>query len=54
MNEEIKPTYIGSNKNLIYIESKELYEMKMSPEMKANPEVVKELVKYFRGTMKGL
>jgi len=54
VTEKIEPTYVGNNENLVLFESKELYTMKMTPEMKDNPEVVKELVKYFRGAMKGL
>ncbi len=51
--DEIKPTFVGNNDNLVFIVPKELFSMKMSPEKKLDPKVAKEFSKYIRGTFKG-
>ena len=51
--DEIKPTYVGNNENLVFIVPKELFSMKVSPEKKLDPKEAKEFSKYIRGTFKG-
>ena len=52
-SEDIKPTYIGNNENLVFIVPKELFSMKVSPEKKLDPKQAKEFSNYIRGTFKG-
>ena len=52
-SEEIKPTYIGKNNNLVFVVPKELFTMKMSPDKILDPKDAKVFSKYIRGTFKG-
>lgn len=53
-SEEIKPTYIGNNENLVFIVPKELFTMKVTPKKKIDANIAKEFSKYIRGAFKGL
>ena len=50
--EEIKPTYVGNNENLVFIVPKELFSMKS--ESKIDPKVAKEFSKCIRGNTTAL
>jgi ferredoxin len=52
-SDDIKPTYVGNNENLVFIVPKELFSMKVSPEKTLDPQDAKEFSNYIRGTFKG-
>ncbi|MFX1409564.1 MAG: 4Fe-4S dicluster domain-containing protein [Promethearchaeota archaeon] len=49
----IEPTYIGKNKNLVFIVPKELFNMSLGPADVFDHESAKLFSKYIRGTFKG-
>ncbi len=51
--EEASPTFVGRNKELVFIVPKELFNMSMGPEQKVDKETAKLFSTYLRGTFKG-
>lgn len=51
---KIKPTYIGENKSLVFINPKELFTMFSSRRVKMDSENTELLNKYVKGTIEGL
>ncbi|MFX1417892.1 MAG: hypothetical protein ACFE9N_03105, partial [Promethearchaeota archaeon] len=52
-NAGIKPTYIGTNENLVFVVPKELFNMSLGPAEVLDRESAKLFSKYIRGTFKG-
>ena len=49
----IEPTYVGKNKNLVFVVPKELFNMSLGPAEVLDRESAKLFSKYIRGTFKG-
>jgi ferredoxin len=49
----IEPSYVGTNKDLVFVVPKELFSMSAGPPEKIDREVAKKFSKYIRGTFKG-
>ncbi len=49
----IEPTYVGKNKNLVFVIPKELFNMSLGPAEVLDREFAKLFSKYIRGTFKG-